>query len=81
MSNYGLNSKRTNKIKGQLKKPKYIIYAGLLIFVVLWFLHAEFATDVKHKYLGTVKKGELIKCDNFNESLPLRECRQYKFCI
>lgn len=58
-------------MKNLFKKPKYKIYACLLLVLVLWILHATLTPDVKAKDVGNVNKGARIECEGFNFSAQM----------
>lgn len=55
----------------RFKKPKYKIYAGMLLLFVFLFLHATLTPDVRAKDLGNAKKGERIACEGFDFSAQM----------
>lgn len=53
------------QMKKLFYKPKYTIYAILLLVIVLFSLHAILTPDVMPKDVGIVKNGMSTSCDGF----------------
>lgn len=53
------------------KKPKYVIYAGILLIWLFWTLHATIIPDVKTTDVGTVRKGMRVKSIGFSFSAQM----------
>lgn len=58
-------------MKNPFQKTKYVIYAGLLLLLVFWFLHATIIPDVNITDVGIVKKGVRIQSEGFDFSAQL----------